>query len=339
MTGPFRLPAGGSGTWVPASKFDLFAQMGVAWQGCVEERPAPYTTTDTPAQASNPDTLFVPYLWPDEEAAGQSAGRTALNGYFAGTGGACAPVYAQADAPGSTTPVTNVVANTLRGDTQTMVCKYRQAPVSAASGFSGAGGNRLPAGPNLLCQSRPLTLLTTESATLNAAVNAMTPDGDTNLVGGFMWAWRTISPNGPFAGVPGSGGRTPAPYGSTNKVIILMTDGFNHWANAPAAINGSAYSSFGYFANGRLGATTASNYRNLMDGATLSACANAKAAGVQVFTVGFSTPSDPIDATGLDLLQSCASQPGMAYVAPDGAALVAAFGEIAGRLGGLRLVN
>ena len=43
-----------------------------AGAGCVEERPSPYLTTDTAASSSNPDTLFVPYLAPDE-AGGPSA--------------------------------------------------------------------------------------------------------------------------------------------------------------------------------------------------------------------------------------------------------------------------
>ena len=76
-----------------------------------------------------------------------------------------------------------------------------------------------------------------------------------------------------------------------------------------------------------------------MDTATQQACTNAKNAGVQIYTVGFSIPSNPIDQTGLDLLQGCASQPSMAYIAQDGSGLIATFNAIAHSMSGLRLVN
>ncbi len=44
----------------------LFDKLGVPWAGCVEARAEPYDLEDTPPDASNPDTLFVPMFWPDE---------------------------------------------------------------------------------------------------------------------------------------------------------------------------------------------------------------------------------------------------------------------------------
>ena len=296
----------------------------------------------------------MPYLWPDEGTSPLAAYSKLkpLNTYLPGkTGGYCSTAvqanadrYAAADAPGNAVAVTNQVRNDLRSDGQTEVCKYRgQSLLNVASSFKDVNGTALRAGPNLLCSSRALTPLNNDVATITAALDAMTPDGDTNLVGGFMWAWRTISPNGPFVGQPPatSGPQNPTPYGTTGaqKVLILMTDGFNHWSSGGGSPNGSAYSSFGYFPNARLGATSTGNYRGLMDDATQQGCTNAKAAGVSIYTIGFTIPSNPIDAQGLALLKSCASNASMAYVAQDGTALVTTFKTIASQLSGLRLVN
>lgn len=348
----FQLPAARNNVWAPASKFDLFNELGIGWGGCVEERPAPYTSTDTIADPARPDTLFVPYLWPDEGTSALPAfrGLRAMNTYLPGkTGGACstaaqpnAGVYAAADAPGNSVAVTNRVDNDLRADGQTMVCKYRgQGVVANPTPFSDVSGARMRASPNLLCSSRALTTLTNDTDAVTGALDAMASNGDTNLVGGFMWAWRTLSPRGPFVNQPARavGPRNPVPYttASTAKIVILMTDGFNHWTNDGNAINGSVYSSFGYYRNGRLGPTSGSNYRALMDDATLQACNNAKAAGVTVYTIGFTIPSNPIDNQGLDLLRSCASDATRAYVAQDGTALISTFRTIANQLAGLRL--
>jgi len=65
----------------------------------------------------------------------------------------------------------------------------------------------------------------------------------------------------------------------------------------------------------------------------------AKAQGVAVYTVGFSVASDPIDAGGLDLLKKCATSSDMAYVANDSTQFLAAFDEIARKIGALRLTQ
>ncbi|MBN9311146.1 TadE/TadG family type IV pilus assembly protein [Devosia sp.] len=47
------------------NRFSLYTKIGVAWRGCVEARPYPYDTDDTPPSTANPDTLFVPEFAPD----------------------------------------------------------------------------------------------------------------------------------------------------------------------------------------------------------------------------------------------------------------------------------
>ena len=370
----FQLPTRAS--WLPASKFDLYAGLGtsakpVTWAGCVEERPDPYMTTDTAASTSVPDTLFVPYLYPDIHTATYSRSAkkyiydSSTNSYINldsnGEAGNCTQndVYDQADASAtqSSTPVKNTgssaVANTVWDATQTKVCKYK-GTTSAGDLLTGSSafGSGFNVGPNLLCDSQAVTTLSNDNAVLTAAIQSLSAKGDTNILGGVMWGWRTISPNGPFntqttaTGAIGNQNAKAYPTSGSSavtnvKVMIVMTDGMNHWSNISTSSdpNGSAYNSLGFYNNDRLGNTTASNFRSLMDAKTLEACTNAKAAGIQVYTVGFSIPSDPIDSIGLALLQNCASKANMAYVAQDGSALITTFQQIAQNMSGLRLTH
>ena len=54
--------------FVPGTNiFDLYDQIpNKSWNGCVESRPEPFDTNDTPPSVANPDTLWVPYFYPDE---------------------------------------------------------------------------------------------------------------------------------------------------------------------------------------------------------------------------------------------------------------------------------
>ena len=362
----YRIPSGlPVGAFLPTNRFALLDAMGQSWGGCLEERPGSYLASDDPATSSVGDSLFEPFLYPDEYSTTKnqqnmaSSGMTAVNNYLTkqSNGGTCQPndLYYQADQPNSKTPLLLDDGNpTLpRGDTQTEICKYNGKNNVRALSYYGA----FTTGPNMMCDSQPLTTLTNNTSTLTSQINAMTAKGNTNLFSGFMWGWRTISPNGPFNTQSTSGAIGPQnaqAYSAVKnvKVIILMTDGFNNWTptagygtSSPYGNNASSYSPFGYYENNRLaayasgGTTNSSNWRSVMDTATLAACTNAKNAGIQIFTVGFSVPSDPIDAAGTTLLQNCATLPSMYYPASDGNGLIAAFNSIAQAMSGLRLVN
>jgi hypothetical protein len=81
--------------------------------------------------------------------------------------------------------------------------------------------------------------------------------------------------------------------------------------------------------------------RAAMDALTLAACKNAVTApsNVQIYTIGFSDPIDPIDQQGLDLLKTCAGSQDRTFVANDSAALITAFQKIADSIGSLRLTQ
>ncbi len=74
-----------------------------------------------------------------------------------------------------------------------------------------------------------------------------------------------------------------------------------------------------------------------MDAKTLEACTNAKAAGVKIFTVGFSSGGNGISSAGKALLEACASAPSNYYLATNASQLNAAFEDIGNSLAGLHL--
>ncbi len=182
---------------------------------------------------------------------------------------------------------------------------------------------------------------------------ALTPAGNTNILEGLMWGWRALSPNAPFSDGKSYSWNASNPTKPNKKIIVLMTDGYNTWdpQNNPS---GSQYSAFRILRRQpRLdeGVTDATSARNAMDAAVATACNNAKAVTdgasatgrSRIYTVGFSIPSDPIDAQGLQLLQNCASLDAsgnpLFYQASDSASLISAFAQIARAINDLRLTQ
>jgi Flp pilus assembly protein TadG len=287
-----------------ARRLQLYSQMkNVAWGGCVEARPSPHDVTDTAPTAGNPATLFVPSFAPDEPDEG--VGSNFFNSYIAD--GSCQ----------------NNLGNSMLAR-QKRVCKYN----GATPDQSLANGTRR--GPNQMCDSNPIIPLTHNQTTLTTALAGMPAYGGTNLHEAVMWGWRTLSPEPPF-----TEGRAYSDL-QNRKIMVLMTDGANDAIGLPN-MNGSFYSAYGYSAAGRLG-TTSSNKADIvakMNEKTLAACANAKAAGIQVYTVAFYVT----DATALSILQQCATNASMALVANSDQALTNAFDEIGSHISRLRLIN
>ena len=342
----------------PNSLFAMLKTMGVAWGGCVEERPSPYTATDTKADPYNPDTLFVPFFSPDEvdtNPYGSAYNQLTFNNYVADDSGSCtkndAYDYADRYSPG-------------RGDGQTELCKYTKAIASTSNKYYVTNQT---AGPNAGCATPALQPLNATQSVTTASIKAMSPIGDTVLATGFMWAWRAISPKGPFdAGgnvSTTSGQQAPKTYGyidqkttaTNHKVIILLTDGMDDWFGqdndgytqyTKFDPNLMVYNGFGYPQASRLGTTNTSNARSLLDKTLATACTNAKAttdasgnpAPVEIFTVGF-LATDGIDAAGQTLLQNCATDAAHAFIATTGDALVQDFQQIAAAITQPRISN
>lgn len=149
---------------------------------------------------------------------------------------------------------------------------------------------------------------------LDAIANLLSPAGNTNIPQGLGWAWRVLTPDGPFTEAD------PNPPYRRQQAIVLLTDGENYGGS------GDGYK--GVFG---LGSTA----RPDMDARLRLLAANIKASGVILYVIQFANSGTTLQA----LLKEVASGPDAPYYhnAPDAAALEAAFHEIANNLSELRL--
>jgi Flp pilus assembly protein TadG len=288
------------------SAWAMFGKLSnTKWGGCVMTRAAPYDVDDTAPAGS---TLFRPWFAPDEPdtTLGSGFGATTYpNNYISDTGGTCSgSTYGKSD-----------------NWRQERTCKYKSAVPRAGYG------------PNYLCDSAAITPLTGTRATLDTAVAALNAAGNTNILEGLMWGWRVLSPTAPFT----EGKAYTA--GNNRKVIILMTDGQNNYGGWNSSVNPnySSYFTYGYAKDGHIGQTIYDNnaLNALLDTKTLAACANAKAKGIVIYTIGFGAGA----TVSQNLLRNCASDPSYFYQPATSADLQPVFLAIAESINRLRLAE
>jgi len=333
------------------SRFDIFnklqnASAGWGWAGCLETLPYPLNVQDGSPTTGNKDSLYVPLFAPDEPGDGSS-------GYASYTYNSTQNISFNSYIDDSTSvgSCTKWAINPSFQTAEGRACKYSN-PRNAAPTLSNPY-TKIPNGPNFGCTTQPLQRLTTDTTVLKNVINKMAPLGSTNIHEGFMWGWRTLSPLSVFAdGAAYSSSSNTTNANTVNKIMILMTDGTNSWPDNPYTnYNNSMYFAAGYFKNmdgstpnSRLPATNqdmsdAASARNALDALTATACKNAKAVNISIFTIGFSIASDPIDAAGQTLLKNCASSPDQYFLANDSDGLLDAFQKIQTSIGKLRLTQ
>jgi Flp pilus assembly protein TadG len=166
--------------------------------------------------------------------------------------------------------------------------------------------------------------LTADKATINARIDALDAYGPTGGALGTAWAWYMLSPN--WSGI-WTGQNTPGPYSDLSvisssgvpklrKIAVLMTDGdyntYRGWKDEDPVM-------------------VANNAKQI--------CANMKAEGVEVFTVGFDLDSLPAaeKARAIDTLQTCGTDIQHFYNSLDPAQLKTSFRDIALKLSQLYL--
>lgn len=157
--------------------------------------------------------------------------------------------------------------------------------------------------------------LTYDWTTLNSMVDNMSPNGGTNQPIGLVWAWQSLVGGGPLT--------APAkdPNYIYSDVIILMSDGLNtqdRWYG-----NGSSVSS----------SVDKRMYDSTKNG--IGTCANAKAAGVTIYTIQVNTGGDPTST----LLQNCASGSDKFTEIKTANQLISTFQSIGTALSKLRIAN
>jgi hypothetical protein len=136
-------------------------------------------------------------------------------------------------------------------------------------------------------------------------VNKMSPNGNTNQGIGLQLGWMSLVGGGPFPAPP-----VMDPKYKYTQAIILMTDGLNtqnRW-----------YTS-----------------QNSIDTRQASTCANAKAAGITVYTVQVNTGGDPTSA----LLKNCATDSSKFFLLTSANQMVATFTQIGTALSNLRIAQ
>ena len=345
-----------------------------SWGGCVESRPNPYNLTDETPNSATPKTLFVPYFAPDEFNAVRYdtslKSSKAYNNWW----------------PDLITDVTGVnLTNTILDPTgggaaittnagarsrEINVAKYFQEQpylTTQLPSFSGVG-------PNAGCTTSPIQALTEDVPTLNTAIDAMQPNGATNVTEGMAWGWRTVSSGAPFTEA------NPETRKDINKVVIVVTDGRNTYYTPGSlgykdyALNQSIYSAQGYPAwNGNTGvnqsaiAASAANKGRIFEGTGQAfnaynnnnytpamieqmntLCTNIKNGKIMLMTIALDL--DPVaDATMITGLSACAGDsrnrknsdgtPKKLFWNANSATLTSAFNEITDELSNLRFTN
>jgi Flp pilus assembly protein TadG len=148
--------------------------------------------------------------------------------------------------------------------------------------------------------------LTSDWTALNARVDDMTPNGNTNVTIGLAWGWHALTTNAPLS-------EAAAPAPDIDKVLIILTDGTNteSWKNSNDTKVTSA---------------------SAIDLRTDLACTNIKAANIKIYAVRV------IDGNAT-LLKSCASNPTMYFDVQSASQLNSVFTSIAQNLANLRIAK
>lgn len=277
------------------NRFDMFANLGRSWGGCVEMRASPYDTAESPPITSDVNSLYVPYFAPDEP--NYSGYR---NNYISDETSDSRWWYRQGYFP-----------------------KYDDSPQQYGTNSIG-----YTFGPNAGCEIAPMMRLTADFDALKTRVGDMTANGETIILSGLMWGWHALSPNAPFE--DGVAYDTPR----TKKIIILMTDGQNSWANS-GNNNQSYYTGMGYIWQGRTGITLGNSTarQNTLNAKQAEACENAKAAGIRIYTVRVETTGDDT------VMRNCASDPDDFHDVDDADELESVFISIANSIQNLRITE
>lgn len=302
------------GSNIEVSHWDLFDEIpNASWKGCVEARPAPYDVDDTPPTTSNPDTLFVPYFWPDEPDVSSTAGLVFPNNYLDDNEAALPTGFNYVWTDG----------NAYDWGRAYSLLKYNGTNATMTT------TGPLTTGPNAACPDELLPLTNSKSDVLSAIGQLSHWEGSGTVASeGVAWGWRVLSPGEPFA--------EGAAYGDAKKVIVLMTDGMNMVAEQASYATYSDYTAYGNVARAREDSLqTYEGFTDHLNDRLLAACENAKAAGVEIYTVTFGS----IDSATEALYEQCATAPPMHHSAADANDLVVAFQKIGLSLSTLHLVE
>lgn len=304
-------------TYSRVNHFDLYDQMVAknkskfsnwkGWKGCVEARPEPYDTSDTPPSTSVPDTLWVPWFWPDEpdtDGRNYTGGNSFSNDYL----------------------VDGVSGKNNAAARQASYKKYADTAVRSNNSIKETASDT--SGPNKSC-GQPILPLTNDMAKLKSEIGAMRAwnNSGTNIAQGLAWGWRVLSPGEPFTeGVPYS-------QEDTLKAIVLLSDGENVVVSQGNTLNYSDYNPYNYLGVGRLGTTSTSTAADKINSKVTTLCNSIKDLDIRIYTILFDLNSSKLRT----LFRNCATATSMYFDNPSSTQLKAVFQTIAYDLSNLRL--
>lgn len=283
--------------------FDLFADLGAEWSGCVEARPSPYDLNDAAPEASKPDTLWVPYFWPDDP---DEKGPKGTINYPGGR------------------KYDNDYLKEAFGDSKDAGARLRDVAKYAAGHDAGNAAKYRYSGPNQSCAD-PVTPLTENEDLLVSTIKGMEarPMSGTNIAQGMAWGWRVLSPGAPFT--------EGAAFDDekVEKIMVVLTDGENQvWGGWDNHMK-SHYTSYGYLGgpsrDERLEKTDRHQAAKVVNGKVETLCDEIKSRDVRLYTVTFRLNS----STLRDLFEDCATGSEMYFDSPSNAQLKTNFGKIA----------
>ncbi|GGE35428.1 hypothetical protein GCM10007276_11160 [Agaricicola taiwanensis] len=296
--------------WVNPKKISnthLFELIGVPWKGCVEARPEPLDVNDTPPSASNPDTLWPAYFWPDGPDLDSSPDPEVSNNYLIDT-----PYPADSN------------LQTHRWGRAYSIEKYRPGKTLNI--------DETPPymkGPNRACPD-PVLPLTNDYDQISARISSLQyyEGSGTNTAEGVAWGMRVLSPGAPFT--------EGAPYGDIDKIMVLLSDGNNGLIREDVSPFGTHYSSYGSLRYGRIPNDTNVDAANaFLDDRMSLACTNAKNAGIEIYVIALGVN----DAYSRQLLRNCATDSEHTFEVGRSGSLEPAFAKIAKDLANLRLTR
>jgi Flp pilus assembly protein TadG len=316
----FRMDTG-CNLWGPekVSHFDLFDRIpSTTWMGCVEARPEPFDVTDEEPNTSKPDTLFVPFFWPDEP---DSAGDP-NNNYM--------PDY----------PDNNLLEPlgfwpfgwADPQDRIQSIFKYNDTTYGGKVDIQEDDPAMM--GPNKGCPSAIVALTSAQNTVENAIDKLKHKFGGGTIVSeGLMWGWRTLSPKAPF-----SEGK---PYGQAQKFLVLMSDGQNEINKNDLGTKAiySDYNAYGYLGRWETRLSDTKNIRTFpqlntyLDERLATACANAKKEGIIVISLLFNTNEKRAE----DGMRNCATSPQYFFKAESADDFDEAFGKVSEVISKLRI--
>ena len=283
----------------------------VRWEGCVEMRAEPYDVLDTTPSAGIPDTLFVPYIWPDEPDADNDDNNTYQNNYLAD-------------------------ATTSNGAAaQTNVAKYTVPTWHSAADTSFP----FTSGPNYGCP-KPILPLTSTKANIETAIDGMVAyySSGTFIPNGLIWGWHILSPTEPFTEAIAPGERAATTrrsrrscFSRTARIQSPRTNNHNK-----SLFSGYNYTALQVNSAYRLGSSTVTTATANLNTRTATLCTNVKNAGIRLYTVTFGTIPD----AAKNLMRNCASVhkgETLYYHAPSNEDLDDAFAEIGEQLNELHV--